>query len=346
MGTFFKVIGALVVVAVLLAGAGLAYLAIRKPAMRPPSTEKIEATPARLARGEYLALHVADCLECHSDFTSGQFCLPPKPGTEGQGGYPFDKRLGVPGVVQAQNITPDPETGIGRWTDGEVIRAIREGVDKDGEALFPQMPYPYFRSMSDEDVRSVVAYLRTLKPIHHSIQKRTLDFPVNFLVKNVPRPVDGPVTMPDPEKDHLGYGKYVATIAGCQECHTAHDNHGQLLPGREFAGGWEMLGPWGRVVTANISPHPDTYIGRATKEEFIGRVKSFESLTGERSPIATKGRNTIMPWLQYSGMTNEDLGAIYDYLKTLPPIQNKVESFPDAPLPPTPAPGAVPTPGS
>ena len=229
MGTFFKVVGALVVVAVLLAGGGLAYLAIRKPAMRPPSAEKIEATPARLARGEYLTLHVSDCLECHSDFTSGQFCLPPKPGTEGQGGYPFDKRLGVPGVVQAQNITPDPETGIGRWSDGEVMRAIREGVNKDGEALFPQMPYPYLRSMSDEDVRSVVAYLRTLKPIHHPIQKRKLDFPVNFLVKNVPRPVDGPVTMPDPEKDHLGYGKYLVTIAGCQECHTAHDNHGQLV---------------------------------------------------------------------------------------------------------------------
>jgi hypothetical protein len=245
----------------------------------------------------------------------------------------------VPGVVQAQNITPDPETGIGRWTDGEVIRAIREGVDKDGQALFPQMPYPYFRSMSDEDVRSVVAYMRTLKPIRHPIPPRRLDFPVNFLVKGAPRPVDGPVGMPDPALDHLGYGKYMVTIAGCQECHTAHDNRGQLVPGREFAGGWVMLGPWGKVVTANITSDPDAYCGRATKDEFIGRFKSFESLTGERSPIAPKGRNTIMPWLAYSGMTQEDLGAIYDYLKTLPPIKNKVESFPDAPLP-TPAPSS------
>ena len=337
MKTLFKVVGVVVLVVLLAAGGGFGYLAFRKPAMRPASTEKVEATPARLARGEYLVHHVADCLECHSDFTSSQFGLPPKPGTEGQGGYPFDKRLGVPGVVQAQNITPDPETGIGQWTDGEVIRAIREGIKNDGTALFPQMPYPYYHSMSDEDVRSVVAYIRTLKPIRHPIQKRKLDFPVNFLIKSAPKPVDGPVTMPDPATDHLGYGKYLVTIAGCQECHTAHDSHGQLVKGREFAGGWEMLGPWGRVVTANITPHADSYIGRATKDEFIGRIKSFESLTGERSPIAPKGRNTIMPWLPYSGMTNEDLGAIYDYLKTLPPIPNKVETFPDAPLP-TPAP--------
>jgi hypothetical protein len=158
-------------------------------------------------------------------------------------------------------------------------------------------------------------------------------------IQSIGKPHDGRIRHQANRRDDL-------VCAGCQECHTAHDNHGQLMAGREFAGGWEMLGPWGRVVTANISPHPDTYIARATKEEFIGRIKSFESLTGERSPIAPRGRNTIMPWLQYSGMTNEDLGAIYDYLKTLPPIQNKVESFPDAPLPPTPAPAAVPTPGS
>ena len=331
MKSLLKVVGVLIVLAVVLAGAGLVYLASRRPAMRPPSSEKVEATPARLARGEYLTLHVADCLTCHSDFVPNQFDLPPKPGTEGQGGIPFDKKLGVPGVVQAQNITPDPETGLGRWTDGEVIRAIREGVNNKGQALFPQMPYPYFREMSDEDVRSVVAYLRTLKPIRHSIQPRKLDFPVNFLINNAPKPVDGPVTMPEPGKDHLGYGKYLVTVAGCRECHTAHDSHGQLLPGRDFAGGWEMLGPWGRVVSANITPAPENFMGQASRDEFIGRIKSFESLAGERSPIAPKGQNTIMPWLAYSGMTNEDLGAIYDYLKTIPPIKNKVESFPDAP---------------
>ncbi len=332
MKVVLKVLGALVLLAVVLAGAGVVYLAMKKPALSAPSAEKVEATPARMARGEYLVLHVSDCLGCHSDFQRDRFGVPPKPGTEGQGGYPFDKKLGIPGVVQAQNITPDPETGLGSWTDGEIIRAVREGVDRNGQALFPQMPYPYFRSMSDEDVRSVVVYLRTLKPIRHATAPRRLDFPVNFLIKSVPKPVDGPVAMPDPAADHLGYGKYLVTIAGCRECHTAHDNHGQLLPGRDFAGGWEMLGPWGRVVTANITPHPDVSMGKATKEEFLGRFKAFESLTGENAPVATPGRNTIMPWLQYAGMTPEDLGAIYDYLKTLPPIENKVNPFPDAPL--------------
>ena len=338
MKTMLKVLGVLAVVVLLVACAGMAYLALRKPAMRPPSPEKVEATPARHTRGKYLVAHVSDCLGCHSGFDAERFCLPPKRGTEGQGGFPFDKKLGVPGVVQAQNITSDPETGLGRWTDGEIIRAIREGVDKNGKALFPQMPYSYFRSMSDEDVRSIVVYLRTLKPIRHPIQPQQLDFPVNFLVKGAPKPVDGPVATPDPAGDHLAYGGYLVTIAACRECHTAHDSHGELIAGRDYAGGWEMLGPWGRVVTANITPHPDTYIGRATKEEFIGRFKAFESYTAENAPIAPKGRNTIMPWLQYSGMTKEDLGAIYDYLKTMPPIANKVNSFPDAP-PASPATG-------
>ncbi len=331
MKTVLKVLGFLVLVIVVLAGAGAAFLAFKKPAMRPASTEKIEATPERLARGEYLTHHVSNCVDCHSDFFADRFGTPIKPGTEGQGGFPFDKRLGVPGLVQAQNITPDPENGIGSWTDGEVIRAVREGVDRKGVALFPMMPYENFRYMSDEDIRSIVVYLRTLKPIKHVIAPRRLDFPVGWMIKFAPKPVDGPIATPDPAKDGLAYGKYLVTIAGCGICHTPHDDHGQLIAGREFSGGWVMLGPWGRVVTANITPDPDAYMGKATKEEFIGRFKAFVGQEGEKAPIAPPGLNTLMNWGAFSGMTNADLGAIYDYLKTLKPIANKVVTHPDAP---------------
>lgn len=313
----------------IVAGAGLAWLALRKPEQRPPSTEKIEATPERLARGEYLVLHVADCLPCHSQVHADRFAIPVKSGTEGQGGFPFDKKLGVPGVVQAQNITQDKEYGLGDWTDGEILRAMREGVNRKGEALFPMMPYMGFREMSDEDAKSIVAYVRTLKPIHNQIQPRKLDFPVNFLVKSSPKPVTGPVAAPDP-KDSVAWGRYLVTIAGCRDCHTPHDDKGQLVPGMDFSGGWLLAGPWGRVVSANISPDPDTYIGRASRDEFIGRFKSFESY-GEDSPVAPPGKNTVMAWTRYAGMTKEDLGAIYDYLKTVKPIKKKVDSFPDAP---------------
>ena len=317
--------------ALVLATAGLlAWLALRKPAMRPPSTEKIEATPERLARGTYLVDHVVDCIACHSDFHGDRFAIPIKAGTEGQGGFPFDKKLGVPGVVQAQNITQDEETGIGAWTDGEIVRAIREGVNRKGEALFPMMPYKAFREMSDEDVRSVVVYLRTIPPVRHKVAKRKLDFPVNLLVKFEPKPLAGPVSAPD-ATDTLAYGRYLVTIAGCQECHTPHDDKGGLVPGMDFAGGWLLAGPWGRVVSANITPDPDTYMGQASREEFIGRFKSFEGLGGENAPVAPRGKNTVMAWPRYAGMTEADLGAIYEYLKTVKPIKNKVDPFPDAP---------------
>lgn len=91
-----------------------------------------------------------------------------------------------------------------------------------------------------------------------------------------------------------------------------------------------MKGPWGRNITPNLTPAPSTFIGRATREEFIGRFKAFDGIAPESAPVAPKGRNTVMPWLAYSGMTEEDLGAIYDYLRTLPPVEHQVNAFPDA----------------
>ena len=328
MKTFFKIVGGLVlVVAGLLAGA-VAWLALRKPASRPVTAMKIEATPQRLARGEYLVEHVSDCLGCHSDHVNG-FAYPVKPGTEGEGGFIFDRKLGFPGIVAAQNITPDPEFGLGAWSDDEILRAFREGVDRNGNALFPMMPYQHLRNMSDEDAKSVVVYLRTLKPIHKGVPKKSIDFPVNLLVKFAPQPITAPVPDPD-RKDTVAYGKYLTTIGGCKECHTPHDDHNALIAEKAFSGGWEMKGPWGRNFTANLTPHPDTYVGRATREEFIGRFKSLSMLDANTAPNPRPGMNTIMPWLVFSKMTDEDLGAIYDYLKTLKPVENKVNRFPDA----------------
>ncbi|HKS25631.1 MAG TPA: cytochrome C [Thermoanaerobaculia bacterium] len=328
MRTFFKVLGIAVLVVVVLAVGALAWLSLKKPAQRPPSTEKIEATPERLARGRYVVEHVSDCLGCHSDhlYTYG---VPIKPGTEGTGGYVFDKKIGFPGVVAAQNITPDPTDGLGKWTDGEILRALREGVDRNGNALFPMMPYQHFRLMSDEDAKSTVVYLRTLKPLPNHVPDKRLDFPVNFIVKFLPKPLDGPVQAPD-RKDSVAYGKYLARIGGCYECHTPHDAHNALIEAQAFTGGWEMYGLWGRNFTANLTPDADNYMGHATKAEFIGRFKAFANINAANSPAAPPGRNTVMPWLAFAGMTDEDLGAIYDYLKTLPPVKKKVNSFPDA----------------
>jgi mono/diheme cytochrome c family protein len=324
-----RIVVRILLVLVVLVGGGLAWLALRSPAMRPPSNEKIASTPERLARGEYLVEHVADCMGCHSDHHWDRFAIPVKAGTKGQGGFPFDKKLGVPGLVQAQNVTQDREYGLGDWTDGEILRAVREGVNRKGEALFPMMPYEAFSEMSDEDAQALVVYLRTLEPVHRPVAPRKLDFPVNLLIKGAPKPLAGPVSAPDP-KDTVAYGKYLVTIAGCPGCHTPHDDKGQPIPSAWFTGGWVMVGPWGRVVSANITPDPDNYMGQASRDEFIGRFKSFETLGGENAPVAPPGKNTVMPWPALAGMTREDLGAIYDYLKTLKPIKKKINPFPDA----------------
>ena len=327
MKTFFKVVGIVLVTIVALAAIGVTYLTLRKPAQRPASAEKIELTPERVARGEYLVHHVSDCTGCHSEHTLA-FGIPIKPGREGVGGFVWNEDTHFPGVLAAANLTPDKETGLGNWTDGEILRAMREGVDRNGNALFPIMPYPHLRNMSDDDAKAIVAYLRTMKPVRYEKPAKKLNVPLNFIEKFIPKPIDGPVTAPD-RRDTVAYGKYLTLIGGCYECHTPRGQSGPVAA-EAFSGGTEFKGPWGRNLTSNITPHPSTYVGKATRDEFIARFKSFASFDASNSPMPQPGRNTVMPWLPYSGMTEQDLGAIYDYLRTVPPNPRRVNAFPDA----------------
>jgi mono/diheme cytochrome c family protein len=325
MKTFFKVAGLLLLVVVALAAIGVSWLSLRKPAQHPATAEKIAPTPERLARGRYLVHHVSICTDCHSERTMA-YALPFKPNRTGVGGFVWSEQIKFPGVLAASNLTPDKETGLGNWTDGEILRAIREGVDRDGNALFPIMPYQHFRALSDEDGKSIVAYLRTLQPQRYDKPKKALNVPLNFIEKFIPEPLAAPVPAPD-RSNHLAYGKYLTTIASCGECHTPKDDKGKPIPGQELAGGWQMDAPTFHVKTANITPHPSTFVGRATKAEFIGRFRAFANFDPATAPQTQKGRNTLMPWISYSGMTDEDLGAIYDYLKTVPPIDKKVDPW-------------------
>lgn len=321
MKRVLSIVGGLIGLVFVLGGAAIVT---KKPAMKPASSEKIQATPERLARGTYLALHVSSCPECHSDHDYSKFANPIKAETLNGGGFCLTEKDGFPGSVCTSNISPDA-TGISGWTDGELIRAIREGVDKDGRALFPMMPYGQYRHMSDEDVKSLVVWLRAQKPVHHEVPATNLKFPVSFFIKMAPKPVEGTVTAP-PKSAHLEYGKYMVEIAGCVDCHTP-DNKGRPIEGMDFAGGREFKLPDGaRVVSANITPD-ETGIGPMTKEAFVGRFRSYAAMT--ELPAAEKGHNTIMPWLLYGGMDEDDLGAIYDYLRTLKPVQHAVNRFPD-----------------
>lgn len=323
MKKFFKVAAMIVGCIAVLVVAGLVYFILSFPKAEKVPNIKVEATSARLARGEYLVNHVVECVDCHSERDWTKFAGPIVRGTQGKGGEMFSEyTAGVPGVLYAKNITP---SGIGDWSDGELIRAITTGVSKDGTALFPLMPYQSFNSLNEDDLYSIVAYIRSLKSIQNSIPDRHLYFPMGLIVRSIPLSSYAPLSPVD-TSDQIAYGKYLVTIAVCSGCHTQLEK-GQPKKGMDYAGGMEFGLPAGIVRSANITPDNETGIGRWSKEQFVDFFKSFSSDSSHRIPVGAKEYNTVMPMTQLAGMTRWDLNAMYVYLRTLPPVHNQVVRF-------------------
>ncbi len=289
----------------------------------PAEDIQIEGTPERLARGEYLVEQVSGCTDCHSQRDWSLFTAPVKSGTHGAGGELFNEDAGAPGNIYTPNITP---AALGSWSDGEIVRAIVCGVSRDGTPLFPIMPYPNYAHMSKEDIYSMVAYLRTLEPIENNIPKRKLNFPLNLIVRTMPKQAEFGV-LPYPS-DRIAYGKYMTIAAGCADCHTPMEK-GRPVKGMEFAGGFTMGMPsGGQVSSANITPH-ETGIKNWTRRGFIQRFKALDNEAASRVPLVKGQINTIMPWTYYAKMDSSDLGAIYDYLMSVPAVDNKVIIYPE-----------------
>ncbi|NQV42710.1 MAG: c-type cytochrome [Candidatus Marinimicrobia bacterium] len=283
----------------------------------------VELTPERLERGAYLVEHVSGCADCHSQRDWSIFMAPTKAGTNGAGGEVFNEEMGTPGTIYAPNITP---AALSSWTDGEVIRAIVSGVSKDGTPLFPIMPYPNYARMSQEDIFSIVAYIRTLEPIPNDVPPRKLNFPLNFIVRTIPSQAEfGSLPY---KTDAIAYGKYMTNAAGCTDCHTPMEK-GKPVSGMEFAGGFTMgMVSGGAVNSANITPHK-TGIKSWSREGFIQRFKALDNPAARAIPLAENQINTPMPWTYYASMEAEDLGAIYDYLRSIPAIENPVIRYPE-----------------
>lgn len=296
------------------------YVKIGLPDIDAPKDLKVEITPERVQHGAYLANHVCACMDCHSTRDWSRFTGPPLAGTLGKGGEYFGPEMGFPGKFYSKNITP---ANMGDWTDGEIFRAITSGVDKSGEALFPVMPYPYYGKMDKEDAYALIAYIRTLPPIENKTLEHELNFPMNFILNTIP---SKPAFSRRPDKSEVvKYGAYLVQIAGCIECHTDL-NKGQIIPELAFSGGRTFELPGGIVRSANITPEPETGIGHWTEAAFLNRFKAYSDTAS--LPRLQKGQvNTIMPWSMYAGMDTSDLKAIYAYLKTVKPIQNKVQHF-------------------
>jgi mono/diheme cytochrome c family protein len=322
MKKLFKIVGIIVLSVIVVVIGGLIYFNSSYPKVDPPTDITVEATNARIVRGEYLVKHVTMCLDCHSSRDWTKLTGPIIAGTEGKGGHTFDEEMGFPGKITPKNITP---AALGTWSEGEIIRAITCGVNKDNEVIFPMMPFNDYNQLSEEDLYSIVAYIKTLKPIEHKTPERELNFPLNLLVKTMAIEHYTPKEAPN-KSDTINYGKYLVTIASCQGCHTP-TKEGKALPGMEFAGGEEFNLPWGIVRTANITPDIETGIGNLSKEDFIKKFKFYELETSKNIPVKENEFNTIMPWTLYAGMSEEDLSAIYDYLRTVKPVKHRVEKW-------------------
>jgi hypothetical protein len=322
MKKFLKYTAYVVIAVVVIAIAGVSYITLALPNVGNAEDIKIALTPQRIERGKYLANHVTLCMDCHSTRDWTKFAGPMLEGSDGRGGEKFTSAVGFPGNVEVPNITP---YHLGNWTDGELLRAITTGVKKDGSAIFPLMPWPYYSKMDREDLYSIIAYVRSLKSIKADYPKSTLDFPLNILVHTMPQKASlGKVPH---TSDTLKYGEYLVTSAACMECHSQVDK-GKIIPGLEYAGGREFVIPNAGVVrSANITADKTTGIGNWTKAQFINQFKQYADSAKARIDVKPHEFQSIMPWYKYADLKETDLEAIYAYVKTIKPIKNEVVKF-------------------
>jgi mono/diheme cytochrome c family protein len=256
--------------------------------------------PGSLERGKYLVQSVVACGNCHLQ--------------RGPQGEPlFDK--GLSGGMQfdepafkayAANITPDPKTGIGKWTDAQLARAIREGVRPDNSMIGPPMPIEFYRNMSDEDLASIIAYLRAQPAVANVVPKSKYDVPLPASYGPPVKAVQTPS-----RKEPVRYGKYLADIGHCMECHTPRNDKGMLQMASVGTGGHVFKGPWGQSVSRNLTPH-ETGLNGWTDAQISRAVR--EGVNREGQPY-----NPPMGFPFYRNITDSDMAALIAYLRSLKP---------------------------
>jgi mono/diheme cytochrome c family protein len=266
------------------------------------------ADPDLIARGAYLAA-AADCAACHTDGAHG--------------GQPFagGRALATPfGTFYSPNITPDPETGIGGWSEAQFLRALHEGVRPDGSNYFPVFPYPSFTKITDDDARAIKAYLFAQPAVRQANRAHDVAFPFSWrflqsawkLLFFSPGPFE-----PAPDRSEAyNRGAYLVTaLAHCGECHTPRNWFGATEPSRFLAGTPD--GPDGKKVP-NITPDHKTGIGDWSEDDIVtvlatGQTPDFDFVGGAMGEIV---RNT-------SQLDDADRRAIAVYLRALPPIRSE-----------------------
>jgi hypothetical protein len=315
----------LIVLIVLIVAIGVAALkvlgprAFLGPRSRALSSRTFEITPARLERGKYLATSIG-CLYCHSPHDWSKPDDPILPGMVGAGQQlPY---ADLPGKVFAPNLTPEKDTGAGKWTDDMLARAIREGIGHDERALFGIMPFAHYRNMPDEDLASIIVFLRSLPAVRNDVPKTEIIFPVNMIMRNDPQPITGSVPAPD-LSDPVKRGRFLVNLTGCADCHTPVDKHHVPIPGMDFSGGQVLQTPWGVVASANLTPDPSG-IPYYDETMFIKAMRT--------GAVGARELSKTMPWSVVRNMTDQDLAGIFAYLKTLRPVSHHVDNTEPATL--------------
>ena len=275
---------------------------------------QVKSSPESVARGRKLATVL--CANCHMNRETGKLT--------------GIRMLDAPaefGEIYSQNITQDREYGIGSWSDAELLYLLRTGIKKDGQYSPPYMAK--LPLMADEDINAIISFLRSDDPMVAA--DPTPDHPTkpSFLTKMLtrvawkpfPMPADE-IEMPDPDNS-VELGEYLAHNLDCFSCHSSDFKTNDFLnpPNSEgyFGGGNKPLNLEGEVVlTANLTPEDETGIGSWSKEKFIRAVK-YGLKEGEPA--------LVYPMMPYAQLTDEEAGAIYDYLMTIPPINNRIERY-------------------
>lgn len=258
-----------------------------------------------IARGKHLVFGGAHCINCHNPNNPDSLV---RLGLEVPltGGFKFAIPLGD---IYSKNITPDSATGIGRYTDAEIARALRYGVHPDGTVVFDFMP---FHNMSDEDLTAVISYLRAQKPVYNKVPDHDLNILGKVVKAFMVKPVgpDGPVPATVKKDTTAAFGKYMAmSVAECNGCHTLRDMSGAFI-GEPFAGGGKMEEGGIAYYPPNLTTDPGSRIAGWSQDDFINRFRKGRIIPG--SP---------MPWDSYNRMDDVELKAIYQYLSSLKPAK-------------------------
>ena len=329
MKKFRKIV--LMVLIVLIASGAVFALVVQNLADRtfdiPEPSLQASEDPQLIARGRYLAFGPAHCASCHAPGPKVQAAMHASTLEEYRsivgsldsttplsGGFTYSLELGK---LHFPNITPDTETGIGRYTDGQLARLLRHGVKPNGQAIFPVMEY---QNISDEDVIALLSFMRSQTPVRNAVPDHELTFMGKAVKAFLFRPM-GPDAPPpvksSPEQATVERGEYLANrVAQCAQCHTRRNMTDLSFNGPRFAGGAEINESWAPdiiFVPPNLTPDPKTgHIVNWSEDQFVERFRAGTLIQG-----------TPMDWELFARMSDTDLRAIYRYLMRLDPVENE-----------------------